>query len=77
MTPCAQQYGAFFCPSEHFSAQLGRKVLPSAFFGFNKTAPKANSYNALIFFTFFFFIADSSFFLFAFFLGPYSERNFF
>jgi hypothetical protein len=40
MTPCAQQYGAFFCPSEHFSAQLGRKVLPSAFFGFYKTAPK-------------------------------------
>jgi hypothetical protein len=38
---------------------------------------EANSYNALIFFTFFFFIADSSFFLFAFFLGPYSERNFF
>ncbi len=25
----------------------------------------------------FFFIADSSFFLLAFFLGPYSERNFF
>ncbi len=31
---------AFFCPSEHFSAQMGRKVLPSAFFCFDKTAPK-------------------------------------
>ena len=30
----------FFCPSEHFSAQLGRKLLPSAFFGFDKTASK-------------------------------------
>ena len=38
---------------------------------------QANSYNAHFFFTFFFFIADSFFFLFAFFLGPYSERNFF
>jgi len=27
---------AFFCPSEHFSAQLGRKVLSSAFFGCDK-----------------------------------------
>jgi hypothetical protein len=38
---------------------------------------KANSYNAHFFSPFFFFIADSSFFLFAFFLGPYSKRNFF
>ena len=38
---------------------------------------QANSYNAHFFFPFYFFIADSSFFLFAFFLGPYSERNFF
>ena len=38
---------------------------------------EANSYNAHFFSPFFFLIADSSFFLFAFFLGPYSERNFF
>ena len=42
-----------------------------------KKGAQANSYNAHFFFTFFFFIADSFFFLFAFFLGPYSERNFF
>ena len=35
---------------------------------------EANAYNALFFK--FFFIANYCFFLFAFFLGPYSERNF-
>jgi hypothetical protein len=30
---------AFFCPSEHFSARMGKKALASAFFGFDKTAP--------------------------------------
>ena len=35
---------AFFCPSEHFSAQLSKKVLPSAFFGFDKTPPKPSAF---------------------------------
>jgi hypothetical protein len=58
---------------------LGRVVFV-LFVGYdmlNQSLTKANSYNALIFLTFFFFIADFFFFLFAFFLGPYSERNFF
>jgi hypothetical protein len=65
-------YGTIFTRAMFLPKKKG-----DVFFPARKAADEANSYNAHFFSPFFFFIADSSFFLFAFFLGPYSERNFF